>query len=280
VHSGAFVENMRVDTRLIPARGFDGKLAVHMAGRPQAPVIMLGHSILTSNRMWLGQIALLVQQGYRVVSVDARGHGQSSEPHTQCSMDDLVADNIHVLDVLEIHHAHFMGLSLGGMVGIGLGILHPDRIASLIICSARADAPTTSGLLLDERIAAAREQGTEALAASTSERWFGNQYLDAHPDIARAMTEMIAETSVGGFIACARALQGLDYLTRLGNIAAPVQLIAGARDGVLPDAMRELESRISGAQLEIIPDAGHLPNIDQQRAFNDAIVRRLHWLDL
>lgn len=265
---------------MIRARGFDGKLAVHIAGRPHAPVMMLGHSILTSNRMWLGQIALLVQQGYRVVSVDARGHGQSSEPHTQCSMEDLVADNVHVLDVLEIHLAHFIGLSLGGMVGLGLGILHPDRIASLIICSGRADAPATFALPWDERIAIAREQGTAALAEPTAQRWFGNEFLDACPDTARAVKEMIAGTSVGGFIACARALQGLDYLTRLGSIAAPVQLIAGARDGVLPEAMRELESRISGAQLEVIPNAGHLPNIDQQRVFNDAIVRRLHWLDL
>lgn len=270
---------MRVETRLIPARGFDGKLAVHIAGQPQAPVMMLGHSILTSNRMWLGQIGLLVQQGYRVVSVDARGHGKSSEPHTQCSMDDLVADNVDVLDVLGIHLAHFMGSSLGGMVGLGLGILHPDRIASLIICSGRADAPATFGLPWDERIAIARNQGTAALAEPTAQRWFGNEFLEAYPDTARAVKEMIAGTSVRGFIACARALQGLDYLTRLGSIAAPVQLIVGARDGA-PDVMRDMVSRISGAQLEVIPDAGHLPNIDQQRAFNDAIVRRLHWLDL
>ena len=271
---------MRVETRLIPARGFDGKLAVHIAGRPQAPVMMLGHSILASNQMWLGQIPLLVQQGYRVVSVDARGHGQSSEPHTQCSMDDLVADNVHVLDVLEIHHVHFMGLSLGAMIGLGLGILYPDRIASLIICSGRADAPATFEVPWDERIAIARDQGTAALAESTAQRWFSNEFLDNHPDIARAVKEMISGTSTGGFIACARALRSLDYLQRLGSIAAPVQLIIGARDGGLPDVMRELQSRLSGAHLEVIPDAGHLPNIEQQRAFNDAIMHRLHWLDL
>ncbi|HSV54295.1 MAG TPA: alpha/beta hydrolase [Burkholderiaceae bacterium] len=72
----------------------------------------------------------------------------------------------------------------------------------------------------------------------------------------------------------------MDHLHRIGGIAAPVQLIVGARDGVLPDSVRGLQNRISGAQLEVIPDAGSLPNIGQQRAFNDAIVRRLHWLDL
>jgi 3-oxoadipate enol-lactonase len=271
---------MQLETRWIPARGFDGKLAVHMAGRPQAPVMMLGHAILTSTKVWLAQIALLVQQGYRVVSVDARGHGQSSEPHTTCSMDDLVADHIDVLDALAIHHVHFMGLSLGAMVGLGLGILHPHRIASLILCSGRADAPPAVAAPWDERIAVAREQGTAALADSTAERWFGKEFLQADPATARTVKEMVGGTSVGGFIACARALQGLDYLNRVGNIAAPVQLIAGARDGALPDVIRDLQRRIRGANLELIPDAGHLPNIEQPAAFNDMIVRRLYWLDL
>jgi len=271
---------MELETRRVPARGFDGELAVHLAGRPQAPVMMLGHSILTSTKMWLGQIALLVQQGYRVVSVDARGHGQSSEPTTECSMDDLVADHIDVLDALGIHHVHFMGLSLGAMVGLGLGILHPHRIASLILCSGRADAPAAVAARWDERIVVAREQGTAALADSTAERWFGKDFLQGDTTSVRAVKEMVGGTSVGGFIACARAIQGLDYLSRVGSIAAPVQLIAGARDGVLPDAMRDLQRRIRGANLELIAGAGHLPNIEQQGAFNDMIVRRLYWLDL
>jgi 3-oxoadipate enol-lactonase len=271
---------VHLERRLIPARGFDGKLAVHIAGRPDAPVMLLGHSILTSTRVWLGQIGLLVEQGYRVVSLDARGHGLSDEPHRQCSMDDLVADNIQVLDALGIHHVHFMGLSQGGMVGLGLGILHPERVASLIICGGRADVPANVAAAWDERIAVAHERGTAALAEATAERWLGREYMQANPDTARAVKEMIAGTSLGGFIAWARALQSLDYMNRLGSIVAPVQLIAGARDAALPDAMRELQSRISGAHLEVIPDAGHLPNIEQQRAFNDAIVRRLHWLDL
>lgn len=251
-----------------------------MAGRPQAPVMMLGHSILASTRMWRGQMELLVQQGYRVVSVDARGHGQSSEPHTQCSMDELVADNIHVLDVLEIDHVHFMGHSLGGMVGLGLGVLHPDRIAGLIICSGRADASADVGASWRERIALACEQGTAALADTTALRWFGDRFLVVNPGTARAVKEMIGSTSVGGFMACVRALQSLDYLNRLGSIAAPVQLIFGSRDEALPYALHDLQRRLSGAHVEIVPDAGHLPNIEQPRAFNGAIVRCLHWLDL
>lgn len=269
---------MQLESTLISAEGFQGKLAVHTAGPVGAPAVVLGHSILASTNMWRGQIERLLELGLRVVSIDTRGHGASDEPPLECSLDDLVADNIRVLDKLGIERAHFIGVSLGGMVALGLGILHPDRVASLIVCDARADAPPAFAAPWDERIAMAQEHGTAALADSTAERWFGSDFLARRPEVAREMKEMIAGTSVGGFAACARALQGLDYLGRVGRIAAPTQWIVGANDGVLPDAMRHLQSLVSGSAFDVIEGAGHLPNVDQPAAFNAVVARRLHSL--
>jgi 3-oxoadipate enol-lactonase len=269
---------MQLESTLIPAGGFHGKLAVHTAGPVGAPAVVLGHSILASTKMWRGQIEMLLELGLRVVSVDTRGHGASDEPPPKCSLDDLVADNIRVLDELGIARAHFIGVSLGGMVALGLGILHPDRVAGLIVCDARADAPPAFAAPWDERIAMAQEHGTAALADSTAERWFGSDFLERRPELAREVKEMIAGTSVGGFAACARALQGLDYLSRVGRITAPTQWIVGANDGVLPDAMRHLQSLVSGSALDVIEGAGHLPNVDQPAAFNAVVARRLHSL--
>ncbi|HSV54331.1 MAG TPA: alpha/beta fold hydrolase [Burkholderiaceae bacterium] len=251
---------------------------MHTAGAAGAPAIVLGHSILASTRMWRGQVEMLLQLGLRVVSIDTRGHGASDEPPPQCILDDLVSDSIRVLDELEIKRAHFMGVSLGGMVALGLGILHPDRVSSLIVCDARADAPPAFAAPWDDRIAAAQKDGAAALADSTAERWFGQDFLGREPVIAREVKEMIAATSVGGFIACARALQGLDYLGRVGRITAPTQWVVGANDGPLPDAMRHLQSLVPGSALEVIEGAGHLPNIDQPAAFNAVVARRLRAL--
>lgn len=272
------VISMQLESRLIRAQGFDGNLAVHTAGPTDAPAIVLGHSILASTRMWRGQVEMLLQLGLRVVSIDTRGHGESDEPPPECTLDDLVADSIRVLDELGIARAHFMGVSLGGMVALGLGILHPDRVASLIVCDARADAPPAFAAPWDDRIATAQEHGTAALAESTAERWFGQDFLRREPVIAREVKEMIGATSVGGFAACARALQGLRYLGRVGRITAPTQWVVGANDGPLPDAMRHLQALVPGSVLELIESAGHLPNIDQPAAFNAVVARRLRSL--
>lgn len=269
------MSSMQLQSVLFRAQGFDGNLAVHTAGPTDAPVIVLGHSILASTRMWHGQVEMLLQLGLRVVSIDTRGHGASDAPSTNCTLDDLVVDNIRVLDELGIARAHFMGVSLGGMVALGLGILYPQRVASLIVCDARADAPPAFAVPWDDRIATAQELGTAALAESTAERWFGPDFLRREPVIASEVKQMIGATTVGGFVACARALQGLDYLPRVGEITAPTQWIVGANDGPLPDAMRHLQSLVPGSTLEVIDGAGHLPNIDQPGAFNAVVSRRL-----
>jgi 3-oxoadipate enol-lactonase len=78
---------------------------------------------------------------------------------------------------------------------------------------------------------------------------------------------------VEGFVGCAQAIQQLDYLPQVNRIAVPTTLIVGANDGPLPQAMQALQQLIAGAVLEIIPGAGHLPNIDQPTAFNAALMR-------
>jgi 3-oxoadipate enol-lactonase len=78
---------------------------------------------------------------------------------------------------------------------------------------------------------------------------------------------------VEGFVGCARAIQRLDYLPRVSQIQAPTTLIVGANDGPLPQAMADLQKLIPGSVLEVIADAGHLPNIDQPAAFEAALLR-------
>lgn len=257
----------------VPGRA--GRLAVQVQGDTGAPVVLMAHSILSSSMMWNAQALLLAAQGFRVVRADTRGHGQSQAPTGPCTMDDLAADSVAVLDALGIERAHYVGLSLGGMSGFGLGIHHAERLLSLCLCDARADMPPAAAAVWPERIAAAEQQGCAALAESTVERWFGAAFNAAHPEVAQRFRSTVAATSTTGFMACAKALMGLDYLGRVGEIRTPTTMIVGANDGPLPQAMQQLQGLIPGAALEVIADAGHLPNIDQPAAFNAALLRHL-----
>ncbi|SCK14414.1 3-oxoadipate enol-lactonase [Variovorax sp. HW608] len=256
-------------------RAHHGEVAVRLQGNPENPAVVMTHSILSSASMWGEQAALLAAQGWYVVRIDTTGHGDSPTPTVEAvTMDGLASDTVAVMDALGIARAHYVGLSLGGMSGFGLGIHHGARILSLVLCDARADAPPAVAAPWDERIALAERHGTcEPLAAPTIERWFGKEFVTANRKIAERFQGIAATTSVKGFVACARAIQGLEYLADAAGIATPVTLIVGSNDGVLPDAMRDLQQRIAGSALETIPNAGHLPNVDQPAAFNAALLR-------
>lgn len=248
-----------------------GTLAAQLWGDPRAPAVVLSHSILASCEMWRGQVDMLVRRRFFVVGLDTRGHGASSPTKAPYTMTLLVHDVLTVLDTLGIARAHFVGLSLGGMIGLGLGIEHGERIASLVVCDARADATGAFRAPWPERIKLAQERGCEELADSTLERWFGRAFLDANPEQTRWLRAMIARTSVAGFTGCAHALMALDYLRDVHRIQTPTTLIVGANDGALPEAMADLQRRIAGSVLEIIDRAGHLPNIERPQLFEAAL---------
>ena len=190
-------------------------------------------------------------------------------------LNQLAGDMVTILDAMGIERAHYLGLSLGAMSGFGLAIHHADRLLSLCLCDGRADMPSALGAPWDERIRLAREQGCVALSVSTPERWFGKPFLDANPAIAQQFNSTVAATQVEGFCGCAQAIQGLDYFSQVSAITSPTTLIVGANDGPLPQAMQSLQGLIPGSVLEVIPNAGHLPNIDQPAAFNAALLRHL-----
>lgn len=262
-----------VEQRLV--RAFQGDVAVYLQGNPAHAAVVMGHSILSSSAMWDEQAALLAEQGWYVVRIDTTGHGHSPAPSAaQITMNGLAADTVAVLDALGIEQAHYVGLSLGGMSGLGLGIHHAQRFSSLVLCDARADAPPAVAAPWDERIEAVHLHGScQPLAAPTIERWFGSAFVVEQPHVAQRLQAIAASTTVAGFVGCARAIQGLNYLHQVGRMAMPVSLLVGANDGVLPAAMQDLQQRIPGAALETIASAGHLPNIDQAAAFNVALLR-------
>lgn len=263
------------ETRKISIRREDAVLSVFDDGAPGQPCVLLGHSIMADASMWVPQVAHLTGRGFRVVRLESRGHGGSTPGSAPLSIDSLARDVVAVLDGLDVDRAHYVGLSLGGMVGFALGQQHPGRLASLVICDARADSPTAFAQPWDGRIAQVREQGMASQVQSTLERWFGTRLASLEPSWHASLRESIAGTSVEGFVATARALQSFDYTGGLSRMPHGSTLIVGQDDGVLPEVMANLAAAMPHAQLERIPAAGHLPNLDQPALFNRALDEHL-----
>jgi 3-oxoadipate enol-lactonase len=240
-------------------------------GPAGAAAVLFSHSIMTTHGMWRGQLDVLRRAGYRAIAYDGRGHGASVCTPAPYTMRQLGDDVIALLDALHIERVHLVGLSLGGMIAYDLLARRPDRLISAVVCDARADAPPSFAAPWDERIGIARTQGMAALASPTIERWFG---AAARPsDDVRRIHAMLCDTPVEGFVGTGRALQQFDVRGELAGVRMPVTLVCGENDGVLPEEMAALAKQIPGAVLELIPAAGHLPNVENPTAFDAALLR-------
>ena len=251
----------------IHANGID----IHYEIAGSGPWLTLSHSLSCDLGMWEAQMAALTPH-FTVLRFDTRGHGQSVAPQGMPAAYDwdlLSGDALGLLDALDIANTHFVGLSMGGMIGQHLALRAPDRVASLVLADTSSRYPAGTASIWDERIRLARERGMEALVEGTLERWFTPPFRAARPDVMARIGGLIRNTSPAGYIGCAHAIPTLDTTDRLGQIACPTLVLVGADDGGTPPAMaREIAQAIPGARLEIIANASHLSNIEQAETFN------------
>jgi 3-oxoadipate enol-lactonase len=249
------------------------QLYYELAGPAEAPVVMLSNSLGTRLEMWDPQMQALTER-YRVLRYDSRGHGRSDAPNGPYAIDMLAADALGLLDALDIGRVHFCGLSKGGMVGQVLGAKHGERLISLALCSTSCHMPARD--LWEERIRAATEQGMAALADGVIERWFTEAFR-GEPSIAvDRVRQMILDTPAHGYAGCCAAIRDMDLRELIRGIRVPTLVVVGDKDPATPPKMaEEIQSRIPGARLEVVPDAAHLLNIEQDVVFDAALMSLL-----
>ena len=248
------------------------KIHCELTGKPDAPVVVLSHSLASSMVMWEPQLEVL-EPFFRVLRYDMRGHGSSDIVKGAYSLEMLGEDVVGLLDALEIPKAHFMGLSIGGMIGQGLAIEHADRLLSLILCDTAPILPEEAKPLFQERMDQAREQGMAFLAEGILARWFTPPFLEKAPPVIHQIKAQIEATPVEGFIGCSHAIMNLDYLDRLSAIALDTLIIVGEDDPGTPVAAAEaIHAEIRNSKLKVLPSAMHLCNIEQAGKFNKALL--------
>ena len=238
-------------------------------GSADAPVVLLGSSLGADQGMWAPQVEVLAKR-FRVIAFDHRGHGGSDVPDGPYTIEDLGGDVVELLDKLEVEQASYVGISLGGAVGLWLAQNAPDRFHRFVaICPpsnlAANPQPWT------ERAAQVRADGTQAIVEATLGRWFLPEFKDTEP-----IRDMLLNCPAEGYAACCEALSNLDLLPGLSTITAPVLLITTDSDtSVPPETVVPLASQIPGAHLEVIENAAHLVTYSHPDVINPLLLAHL-----
>ena len=237
----------------------------------RGPWVMLCHGLATDMSMW-DELAEALSDRYRVLRYDARGHGELAATVGDYTLDMLVADAIGILDAFGVEQTHFAGLSMGGMIAIGMLINHPKRVKSAVIADSRHTTTPEFTEAWLRRADTVRKQGIEAIVELTVSRWSSAGLAEQNPAAIARMNSIVRKTSANGYCGCAAALARLDYGSRLNEINAPALVICGSEDrGAPPANSRQMQEMIKDARFLEIEQAGHISNIEQPIIFNAAV---------
>lgn len=248
------------------------KLSVRESGDPRGLPVVLLHAFPLSSAMWEPQREAL--KGLRTLAVDLRGFG-GTPPSAPWFIEHAVDDLFETLTALAVDKAVLVGLSMGGYVALRAVEKFPARVRALVLCDTRAEADGNEAKL--KRAAAVdfvRAHGTAAFARPFLNDALAPKTLAEKPavfEFLRGLAEQAAPEAVTAALAALAARA--DMLSALPRVTVPTCVLVGAQDKITPLAMAEiLRSRVPGAELHVIPDAGHFSNVENPAAFNDRLV--------
>lgn len=229
--------------------------------------VLLVHAIGCDHRMWSDLAARLAPR-FRVIAIDVRGHGQSPVPARPYTLELLADDARAVLDKLGIARAHWVGLSMGGMIGQAFALRHPGRLGKLVIANSTSSYGPDGKAMWRQRAKLVEEGGLAAIRELVAARYFCEDYRARCPGAVEAVMERFCATPAQGYLGCCDAIANLDYSDDLIRIKAKTLVIAGGADAGTPVAMSEaIAARIPGARLAVIPGAAHLSCAEKPEEF-------------
>ncbi len=256
-------------------------IPIHFADTGSGPPVVLGHSFLCSGEMWAPQVPALAES-FRVINVDCRGHGRSGRAKGRCTLYDLVADQLVVLDHLGIERAVWAGLSIGGMVALRAALTAPERVAALILLDTHAGPERLFKRVKYRAMAlAVRAFGVRPLLPSIVPLMFGKTTLETKPDLVAEWKERFAALDVPSVLSVLSALTARDSVVgRLGEIEAPALVVVGSEDRSLPPpCARQIAAGLPAATLLEVRAAGHLSTLEQPEIITGAMLDFLRRLE-
>ena len=260
-----------MDQSAIPVAG--AVLHAVACGPVGAPAVVLMGSLASDTTSWGPQLTALADAGYRAISYDFRGHGGSSAGQPPYDLDVFLDDLRAVQRHFGVAKPHLVGLSLGGMLAMHAAIYAAPEYASIVVASAKAHMPEAAAKAWAARAIEVRRDGVALVVESSIERWFTASFRQSRPDVIANAHDMILRTSANAYVDCIEIVRNIDLLRHLKDIRCPALYIVGEHDtAATPAEMRDMAGRTPGARLAIIPDAAHMPAIEQPEAFNRCLL--------
>ncbi|WP_432000048.1 alpha/beta fold hydrolase [Streptomyces sioyaensis] len=248
-------------------------------GSGEPLVLVHGHPFNRS--MWRPQIAHLSRAGWRVIAPDLRGYGESSVVPGTTPLETFARDLLALLDHLGIERCVLGGLSMGGQIVMECWRLFPERIRAVVLADTFAAADTAAGRAarhdMAERLL---REGMAGYAHEVLDKMVAPHHLDARPDVAAHVLQMMTSTAPEGAAAALRGrAERPDYTAQLSRMAVPALVVVGTEDTYTPvsDA-RAIQARMPDARLVLVERAAHLPNLERPDEFNAALEKFLRSL--
>ncbi len=241
-------------------------------GHQNKEVILMIHGHPFDHSMWKYQYETL--RKYHVLIPDLRGYGLSDYDFKKIFIEEQALDLRLMLDELKIENVHLIGLSMGGQIIIEFLRLFPKKVNSLIICAsspvAENDQSYKHRLKLAESI---NKIGMKEYSNEEIHKYLHPSTIDTKNEVYNHLLTMMQNTSVEGAVASHRGrAERRNNFPYLREIKVPSLVIAGEQDFFFPvEEIKDVSNHIEGSEFEIIPNTGHLPNMENSKAFNKII---------
>jgi 3-oxoadipate enol-lactonase len=255
-------------------------IAYHDSGGSGTPVVFV-HGFPLSAGMWDPQIEVL-EDRIRSITLDLRGFGNSDAPNdlSAYSMSDFAADVKGVMDAAGVDRAVLCGLSMGGYVCFEFCRKYSPSVAGLVLADTRAEADPPEAIEKrtnqQQQVA---ERGIDELADGLTKALISASTAANKPDVVKRVRALMDQPAAG-YIGALEAMKTRpDSSSDLVGITVPCLVIVGEDDGLTPPEMsRKIHEHVGGSQLVVIPEAGHLSNLEDPQAFNGALAAFLEHL--
>ena len=261
---------------LLPLGG--RRLYYDLTGPEDGPVVCITHSLASDGGSWAEQVPALLASGFRVLRLDMRGHGGSDPVAGDYTMTQLAGDVAAVLDGLGLARVHYIGLSIGGMIGQAFALEHGNRLISALWCDTLPASPPGAASIWGPRMKGVREANSLApIADASMDRYLSPAFQAENPGRWKQLRDTVVGTTPAGYLGCSAAILDFDFTARLPSLRLPVLVVCGEHDAGTPAAEnRRLASLVPGARYEEIAGMRHFPNVEAPAAFNKIM---LAWLD-